>query len=127
MIDADMPAKTFRGILPKYYSFAQYTRHVRPGMIILDTNDPQTIAAYSPDDHRLVLVVLNDGPARLARFELSGASCPKGTITSVLTTPKAKARYERQPDIRVVRGHFSVRLASDSIRTFEIQKVTLAN
>jgi len=62
---------------PKYYVLAQYTRHIRPGMTMIDGGEGNTIAAYDSANHRLVLVTTNYGTAQWINYDLS----KYGTVT----------------------------------------------
>lgn len=125
LFDTDMLKAGIKAVNPKYHVLAQYTRHIRPGMTLLDTGDADTVAAYSAAARRLVLVVFNPGPAREARFDLSALRVADGPVESFLTAPKAEARYERRPGLRVVASRFVAALAADSVQTFELENADL--
>ncbi|RYD39336.1 MAG: beta-1,6-galactanase, partial [Verrucomicrobiaceae bacterium] len=44
---------------PKWHELAQYTRHIRPGAVILTTGEESTVAAYDRKSRMLTLVTLN--------------------------------------------------------------------
>ena len=48
---------------PKYYTLAQFSRHIRPGMTMIDVSSPgnTTVASYNSVTHTLVLVTVNGG------------------------------------------------------------------
>jgi O-glycosyl hydrolase len=48
-------------ILRKYYVMAQFSRFIRPGFQILHVGGYNSLAAYNPTNHVLVLVAVNDG------------------------------------------------------------------
>lgn len=55
----------------KYYAFGQYTRYIRPGMLMLDTTG-NTMAAYDPDAQQLVITVYNTaGSTAQLQYDLS--------------------------------------------------------
>jgi len=56
---------------PKYFVLAQYSRHIRPGMTMIDGGEGNTIAAYDAPNHRLVLVTTNYGTAQWINYDLS--------------------------------------------------------
>lgn len=124
LLDCRMEKAEVRAVNAKAYVLAQYSRHIRPGMTIVESGGESTVAAYSAKDRKLVLVVFNDGPERLARFDLSNYAVPDGPISRALTTPKGAARYERQSDLAVKGRRFEVELPADSIETFEVKGVT---
>lgn len=124
LLDCRMEKAEVRTVNPKSHVLAQYSRHIRPGMTIVESGHESTVAAWSAQDRKLVLVVFNDGPARTARFDLSNFAMPDGPVVRALTAPKGTARYERQPDIPLKSRRFEVELPADSIETFEIKGVT---
>lgn len=117
-----------RGLLektnPKYFVFAQYSRHIRPGMTILESSDKDTAVAYDANAHKLVLVTFNDGPARTVRYDLSLFTVADGPIFHAVTEPKGASRYTVDNDLAVSGEHFSASLPADSIQTFELNDVS---
>jgi len=66
---------------PKYFVLAHFTRHIRPGMQILGTSRPDTVAAFNAVDKKLVLVTSNFGKARWVTHDLSRfKTIPKGVV-----------------------------------------------
>jgi galactan endo-1,6-beta-galactosidase len=118
-----------KGILkktnPKYFVFAQYSRHIRPGMTILESSDPDTTAAYDPVAHKLVIVTFNDGPARSITFDLSHFNVISGPIWHAVTEPKGAARYAIDHDLAVSGNRLWVGLPAFSIQTFELSNVSI--
>merc|ERR1712232_1432120 len=45
----------------KTYVFAQYSRHIRPGMTIIDGGEANTVGAYDAVGKKLVFVTVNYG------------------------------------------------------------------
>ncbi|MBQ0988447.1 hypothetical protein KBZ10_28875 [Streptomyces sp. F63] len=113
----------------KYYVFAQFTRHIRPGMRILGTSAGNSIAAYDADARRLVVVAVNPGEAQTLTFDLSGfgraAGGPDGRVTRWSThTSGGGDLYTRRTDTRVTGKSVSVPFAAGQIQTLEITEVT---
>lgn len=48
-------------IYTKYYVLAQFTRFLRPGYLVLGSNDNYNIVAYDGEGKRVVLITLNIG------------------------------------------------------------------
>lgn len=124
LLDADMENARIRSVETNAYAFAQYSRHLRPGMVILETGHATTVAAYDARDRKLVIAILNDGPARSVRFDLSAFRVSDGPVSSFLTAPKAQLLYARQPDLLLSSRRFDAALAADSIQTFELRNIT---
>ena len=49
-MDADNESQTVAGVNTKFYVLAHYSRHIRPGMDIIDGGEGNTIAAYGKDE-----------------------------------------------------------------------------
>jgi len=124
LIQGDPSTKTIGQANPKYFVLAQYSRHIRPGMTILDSGDPNTVAAYDATAHKLVLVTLNDGPARRISYDLSGFAEVKGPIAHWITEPLENSRYEGHQDTLLAHKSFEAAFPSHAIETFEIANVT---
>ncbi len=60
--DAKKAEPTF--VYQKFHIFAHFTRFIRPGMEILDHQEPQLMVAYDRAKDRFAGVFLNRGPAR---------------------------------------------------------------
>lgn len=123
LFDANMLEGTGLSVNPKYYVLAQYTRHIRPGMTVMSGGDATTIIAYSAAERRLALVVFNDGPARVARFDLGAFTLPDQKVASFLTSPKSDARYAAQAPLALTEGRFETQLPADSVQSFELREV----
>jgi galactan endo-1,6-beta-galactosidase len=52
----------------KYYVFAHYSRHIRPGMQILKTGHKDVVGAYDPNNRQLVVVLTNNDDDRTCRL-----------------------------------------------------------
>lgn len=64
----------------KYFVYAQYTRHIRPGMQIIASGDSNAVAAHSADENKLVIVLLATSNQEIT-FDLSGFSRVEGPLT----------------------------------------------
>ncbi len=102
----------------KYYAFGQYTRYIRPGMIMLNSSGP-TVTAYDPDKKQLVIVAYNDrNDARDISFDLSGFS-GVGETAQVIRTSNSE-NWKKLSDIPVSGDMLNVSLAPQSVTTFMI-------
>ena len=95
-IKADHKKQTF-SYMPRYYMHAAFSRYIRPGSRIIDSDNGNTVAALRPDG-ALVIVVRNSGSsdvkynfdltkfdkigtsAKVVRFELPGSLKPQSDI-----------------------------------------------
>ena len=123
---ADGP--TVGAVNAKYYVLAQFTRHIRPGMIIIDGGGDQTVAAYDQDQHRLVLVTTST-TAQTISYDLSRfgsvAGGPGGLVRRWVTSTTGTQAYERFSDTYLTGSTFSRAFDANTIQTFEIDDVTL--
>jgi len=122
--ESDVPNAKIGPVNAKFYVVAQYTRHIRPGMTIMDTGDIDTVAAYDPKARKLVLVIRGDA-AGSKTIDLSKFGSASGPVTRWITEPKAAARYEMHQDAAVTGGKLTVSLPANCVETFEIENVTL--
>jgi galactan endo-1,6-beta-galactosidase len=126
---AFLKGKMTKGIMettnPKYFVFAQYSRHIRPGMTILESSDTNTVVAYDAKAQKLDLVTFNDGPARNVTYDLPHFTVADGPIFHAVTEPKGVSRYAVDNDLAVRGNRFSASLPAESIQTFELTGVTL--
>lgn len=123
LLDCQMERGQIRGVNPKAQVLAQYTRHIRPGMRIIGTDDRNTVAAFSEKEKRLGIVVLNDGPARQVDFDLGAFGAVAGPVESAFTRVAGDALYQRQGGIAVKGKGFGAKLAEKSVTTFEVKGV----
>lgn len=66
-----------------YYCFLHFTRYIRPGATIIQSNDVDTLAATSRDNKNLVLVIVNDvGSALEKSYDLRAFQLGQGNVTS---------------------------------------------
>lgn len=56
----------------KFFVFAQFSRFIREGDLILNQTDPNTVAAFDKRGGKLKIVTMNPGDARTMTFDLSG-------------------------------------------------------
>ncbi|MFI5938523.1 glycoside hydrolase [Actinoplanes sp. NPDC051494] len=125
----DAGSLTAGAVETKYYVLAQFTRHVRPGMRIIDTGAGNAIAAYDASARRLVIVAVNTGVAQTLTFDLSGfaqvTGGSNGLITRWSTVPAATDRYVARSDIAVSAKSMRVPFAAASVQTLQIDGVTI--
>lgn len=105
----------------KYYAFGQYSRYIRPGMIMLNCPDT-TMAAYDPDAGQLVIVVYNtSSSSNDYTFDLTGFSAVGSSAKGIRTS-----NTENWKDIgntALSGSMLKTSLAPNSITTFVIDGV----
>jgi O-glycosyl hydrolase len=108
----------------KYYAFGQLSRYIRPGYQILTTTDQGILAAYSQEDHRLVIVAVNVEETDVeAGFSLAGFRFDGGTAQVIRTS--GKENWAQLPQIPVQSDMLRATLAPYSITTFLIDNIIL--
>lgn len=114
----------------KYYVLAQYMRHIRPGMRIIDSGHPDAVAAYDEVAHKLVVVAANYQESQWLNFDLSRFGQPgqdgalvRRWVTGVL--PENGERYQPYEDTYLHAGRFWSFCGSQTVQTFEIEDVHL--
>jgi len=108
---------------PKYFVLAHYTRHIRPGMTIIDGGEGNTIAAYDANARKLVLVTMNYGTAQSITYNLSNYTTAAGPIKRWLTATGTGSKYSQLADLALSNRTFQAAFTSNTIQTFEIQNV----
>jgi len=125
MIKASFSAGTIGTIEPKYYVMAQYSRHIRQGMTILDSGDANSVAAYDPVAHKLVIVTANRSSAQKITYNLANYTTVSGPVTRWNTVTGSGDKYVEYSDLSLSGKTFSSQFAANSVQTFEIQNVVL--
>lgn len=110
----------------KYFVLAQYTRHIRPGMTIIDGGEGSTIAAYDSPARKLVVVTANYGTAQWINFNLTNFPDARGPIQSWMTATGDGPRYQFSTNVAMSQHAFRAWFPRNTIQTFEIQNVDLA-
>ncbi len=109
---------------PKYFVLAQYTRHIRPGMTILDGGDQNTVAAYDSSKQKLVVVTANFKTDRWITYKLTNFSNVRGAVQRWMTVVTG-AKYQFNTDVTIDKRSFRVWFPKNSVQTFEIYNVNI--
>jgi galactan endo-1,6-beta-galactosidase len=127
LIDADNDAGTVGSVSQKYFVLAQFTRHIREGMRILDGGGDNVVAAYDAKNQKLVIVAVNWGSAQYLNFELGKfASVKSGvTVPRWTTTVGSGSRYVAASDTKVSGTKFWSWFEMNTVQTFEVPNVVL--
>ncbi|OIW33091.1 endo-beta-1,6-galactanase [Coniochaeta ligniaria NRRL 30616] len=128
LIDADNDAGSVGAVSQKYFVLAQFTRHIRPGMSILDGGADNVVAAYDAAGQKLVVVAVNWGEGQYLNFDLSKFSKPSVSGAKVLrwqTKIGSGDRYAAYSDTAVSGTKFWSWFDTDTVQTFEVPNVVL--
>ncbi|EGZ28196.1 hypothetical protein PHYSODRAFT_321875 [Phytophthora sojae] len=97
----------------KYYVLAQYSRHIRPGMTILSTDNTNTVMAF--DSTSKVLVTC----------DLSSFKAVAGPITAWTTETSGTGVLYESSKVDLSGTSFSASIPAASVMTFEAQGVAV--
>jgi len=127
MLQADMVNGNLMGVNAKHYITAQYSRHIRPGMVIMETSGDDTIAAYDEANQKLVLVSTNYGVARYMEHDLTSFKVVGGPATRWNTSPQAVGgdRYVQYDNVPIVDKKVTLWFDAYSTQTIEIEAVSV--
>ncbi|KAF7363786.1 Glycoside hydrolase family 30 protein [Mycena sanguinolenta] len=129
LITADNNAKTIGAPSQKYFVLAQFTRHILPGMTIMDGGSSYTVSAYSASTKTLVIVAVNWDAAQVLSFDLSKFSKPgvNGALVQRWATQIGSSgmQYTAFNDTFISGTQFSVNFAQNVIMTFQVQNVSI--
>ena len=115
----DSFTNTALGINKKYYVMGQYSRHVRPGCVLLSVADPNTLAALDTQKKTLTLVVTNSGDSeRPLSLDLSRFTQIGKAAAVVRTSPTEE--WARPAPVALTGKTLAVTLAAKSVTTFVI-------
>eukprot|EP01133_Synstelium_polycarpum_P003472 gene3472-3952_t len=128
LIEADDNANTTGPVATKYYALAQFSRHIREGMVIIGSSDGNSVAAYDSVAHSLSIVTLNTATAQYINFDLSQFTTVTGGdggfVGRWATETSGKGDlYTYHDDTYLQEKTFSAYFEIDTIQTFEIQGV----
>ncbi|MEU8932688.1 beta-1,6-galactanase [Streptomyces sp. NPDC048409] len=130
MIAYDANTLAAGAVTTKYYVMAQFSRHVRPGMTILDTGVSNAVAAYDASAERLVVVALNTAAsAQTLTFDLSGFTRVTGGTGGLVprwnTVTTGGDAYKAYADTYVSGKKVSVPVPAKAVQTLQIDGVTI--
>lgn len=129
LIDGDNTALTLNAPTQKYFCLAQFTRHIRDGMRILDGGSDHVVAAYDATNAKLVIVAVNWGAAQYINFDLSSFSTAGKdgqTIPRWHTQISSGDQYVSSPSDTVQSGtKFWSYFNTNEVQTFEVPNVKI--
>jgi len=108
----------------KWYVFAHYTRHILPGMVIIDSGRDDTIAAYDRESHKVVLVAATYEEASWVTYDLSKFNVVRSHAerwSTLVHAPSTEDKYVKKDNVAFSGKTFTVLLDANSVQTFEIK------
>jgi galactan endo-1,6-beta-galactosidase len=130
LIQADESAGTTGAVNTKFYVLAQYTRHIRQGMRIIDSGEANTTAAYDNANKRLILVTTNYGTAQRITYDLSKFSSVGGGTNGLVDrwatqTNGTGDTYTHHTDTHLSGRTFVATFPTNTVQTFSIDNVVV--
>lgn len=129
LITGDNTAVTLSTPTQKYFCLAQFSRHIREGMRILDGGSDHVVAAYDATNSKLIIVAVNWGAAQYINFDLSGFSTAGKSGQAIprwSTQISSGNQYVSSPSDTLQSGtKFWSYFATNEIQTFEIANVKI--
>lgn len=128
------------GVSPKYFVLAQFTRHIRPGMVMLNVSDAaggglpaaSTTAAWDTASGKLVVVASNLGGSAVpnAVLDLSAFAAMAGPVTRWVTQPSTQGgdlyrQYDDTPFSAAARTIGPLTWPANTVMTFEVEGVAV--
>ena len=104
---------------------AQYSRHIRKGMAIVESQRSDSVAAYDEHNNRLVIVTLNNAnESQNITYDLSAfARITDGAVSRWTTTPAGGQRYALDTSLSVKSKSLVATLDKKSVQTIQINNV----
>lgn len=123
-LKADFTGDENYWVTKQYYAMKNYSRYIKPGSIVLQSNDGSTLAAWNPSDNSLTLVVHNDATSsRSLTYDLSKFGAVGSSATRVETSPANNAAT--LSPVTISGGQLSATLPAQSITSFVVGGVSL--
>ena len=107
----------------KYYAMGQFSRYIRPNDTILQAGD-RTVAAWNPQERKLVLVVVNDSDQiQTCQFDLDEFALKEAIVQPIRTSGSIdEGEHWKQLEAYPLEGTvFETQLKVNSITTFVIR------
>ncbi|MFD1272800.1 beta-1,6-galactanase [Streptomyces kaempferi] len=129
MIKYDESTLTACAVETKLYVMAQFSRHIRPGMTIVDTGVDYAVAAYDATAKRLVIVAANKSTsAQTLTFDLSRFTTVTGSTGGLVPrwntlTAGGGDLYTAHSDTRLNGKSLSVPFAAGAVQTLQVEGV----
>ncbi|KAM5352752.1 hypothetical protein ACJ41O_005474 [Fusarium nematophilum] len=129
LIDANNENGSVGAVSQKYFVLAQFTRHIREGMRILDGGADNVVAAYDSGRKKLVIVAINWGNAQYLNFDLSKFAQPSKNGAPVArwhTRIGTGDQYVKYSDTTMNGTKFWSWFEAKSVQTFEVEDVVIS-
>ena len=109
----------------KYYTMANYTKFIRPGYQMINTDNQNTLAAIDKDKSEVVVVYTNHSDTEQAiDFDLSGFESIGSAAKARPYVTSAEDNLSKQDEVMVTNAKLSTKVPPQSVSTFVISDIS---
>lgn len=128
LIKGDINNKTLTNATHKYFELAHLTRHILPGMQIVNTTSSNVVSAINERTETLAVIAGNWNVTQSFTFDLSALSRVPADGTKVrswITDRAGDKLYVRGSDVTISDKSFSTVFEAGTVMTFEVDGVCI--
>lgn len=128
LILGNLTSKSLTSATHKYFELAHLTRHILPGMQIVNTTSTNVVSAVDEKTKTLAVIAANWNTTQTLIFDLSALSQipADGTrVRSWITNHAGDKLYARADNITITEKSFSTVFETGTVMTFEVDGVTI--
>ena len=104
---------------------AQFSRHLKKGMTLLNSGDKNTVAAYDSVSKKLILISVNyNNAGQWISYDLSKFKLVGGSVLRWMTNTGIGEKYVSHNDTNLIGKKFSSWFPANTVQTFEVSNVT---
>ncbi|QNF28725.1 glycoside hydrolase [Metabacillus elymi] len=112
----------------KYYAMGNYSKFIRPGYQVINSNSSDTLAAINKDDNSVVVVYTNSTTEEKAiNFDLSGFDTVEANAKATPYVTSTTENLAQKSDVMISGNELSAVVQPQSITTFVVSGVSGVN
>jgi O-glycosyl hydrolase len=112
----------------KYYAMGNYSKFIRPGYQVINSNSSDTLAAINKDDNSVVVVYTNSTAEEKAiNFDLSGFETVEANAKATPYVTSNTENLAQKSDVKISGNEVSAVIQPQSITTFVVSGVSGVN
>ncbi|MEH7010870.1 glycoside hydrolase [Neobacillus niacini] len=132
LIQVDFDPKDFSKVKiyknKKYYAMGNYSKFIRPGSQVINSNSSSTLASINKQDDSVVIVYTNNTTEEKAlSFDLSGFGTVKEDAEAIPYVTSATKNITQESTIKISDKKLSATVEPQSITTFVVSNVSGVN
>ncbi|MFF2446960.1 glycoside hydrolase [Neobacillus sp. NPDC058068] len=129
LIQVDFDPKDFSNVKiyknKKYYAMGNYSKFIRPGSQVINSNNSSTLAAINKEDESVVIVYTNNTTEEKAlNFDLSGFGTVQNEAKAVPYVTSSTDNLAKKDAIKISNKKLSATVKPQSITTFVVSNVS---